>query len=32
MLEGLVEQARARSAVYDVLTSGVPVELTVATA
>ncbi len=28
----IVEQARARSAVYDVLTSGVPVELTVATA
>jgi uncharacterized OsmC-like protein len=25
VLEGVVEQARARSAVYDVLTSGVPV-------
>ena len=32
VLEGLVEQARARSAVYDVLTNGVPVELTVAAA
>jgi len=32
VLEGLVEQARARSAVYDVLTNGVPVEMTVAAA
>lgn len=32
VLEGLVAQAKARSAVYDVLTNGVPVELTVAAA
>ena len=29
VLDGIVEQARARSAVYDVLTSGVPVDLSV---
>ena len=29
VLEGVVEQARARSAVYDVLRNGVPVEITV---
>ncbi|MGD9905896.1 MAG: OsmC family protein [Vicinamibacterales bacterium] len=32
VLEGLVAQARARSAVYDVLTNGVPVDITVAAA
>ena len=31
-LRGLVEQARARSAVYDVMTHGVPVEIDVASA
>jgi uncharacterized OsmC-like protein len=31
-LEGIVEQAKARSAVYDVLTSGVPVSVSVAAA
>ncbi len=31
VLRGLVEQSRARSAVYDVLTNGVPVELDVIT-
>ena len=29
--DGIVEQARARSAVYDVLTNGVPVDISVAT-
>jgi uncharacterized OsmC-like protein len=32
VLEGIVEQAKARSAVYDVLTNGVPVSIAVATA
>lgn len=32
VLDRIVEQAKARSAVYDVLTSGVPVELSVASA
>ena len=32
VLEGIVEQSRARSAVYDVLTAGVPVELSVSAA
>ena len=32
VLRGLVEQSRARSAVYDVLTNGVPVALEVHTA
>jgi uncharacterized OsmC-like protein len=32
VLRGLVEQSRARSAVYDVLTNGVPVSVDVATA
>jgi uncharacterized OsmC-like protein len=32
VLEGIVEQAKARSAVYDVLTSGVPVSVSVAAA
>jgi uncharacterized OsmC-like protein len=32
VLEKIVEQARARSAVYDVLTNGVPVELSVTAA
>lgn len=32
VLETIVAQSRARSAVYDVLTTGVPVELSVATA
>lgn len=32
VLEKIVDQAKARSAVYDVLTNGVPVELTVAAA
>jgi uncharacterized OsmC-like protein len=31
VLRGLVEQSRRRSAVYDVLTNGVPVEISVAT-
>ncbi|MCL4814347.1 MAG: OsmC family protein [Vicinamibacteraceae bacterium] len=31
-LEQIVEQSRARSAVYDVLTNGVPVDITVAVA
>ena len=31
-LRAIVEQARARSAVYDVLTNGVPVEIAVTTA
>jgi uncharacterized OsmC-like protein len=31
VLRGLVEQSRARSAVYDVLTNGVPVRIDVAT-
>lgn len=31
MLQAIVEQSRARSAVYDVLTNGVPVELTIST-
>ena len=31
-LAALVEQSRSRSAVYDVLTNGVPVQITVATA
>jgi uncharacterized OsmC-like protein len=31
VLRGLVEQSRARSAVYDVLTNGVPVSIDVAT-
>ena len=31
MLRGLVEQSRARSAVYDVLTNGVPVAVEVDT-
>jgi uncharacterized OsmC-like protein len=31
VLRGLVEQSRARSAVYDVLTNGVPVSVDVAT-
>ncbi|MEV5410831.1 OsmC family protein [Thermopolyspora sp. NPDC052614] len=31
VLRGLVEQSRARSAVYDVLVNGVPVEIDVAT-
>jgi uncharacterized OsmC-like protein len=30
-LRGIVEQSRARSAVFDVLTNGVPVELSIAT-
>ena len=29
-LEAIVEQSRARSAVYDVITKGVPVEIAVA--
>ena len=32
VLDGIVEQAKARSAVYDVLTNGVPVEIAVASA
>ena len=32
VLRGLVEQSRSRSAVYDVLTNGVPVSIDVATA
>ena len=32
VLRGLVEQSRARSAVYDVLTNGVPVSINIATA
>ena len=32
VLDGIVEQAKARSAVYDVLTNGVPVDITVASA
>jgi len=32
VLRGLVEQSRARSAVYDVLTNGVPVSIAVTTA
>ncbi len=32
VLRGLIEQSRQRSAVYDVLTNGVPVDLTVTTA
>jgi len=31
VLRGLVEQSRSRSAVYDVLTNGVPVSIDVAT-
>ncbi len=31
VLRGLVEQSRARSAVYDVLTNGVPVSVEVST-
>jgi uncharacterized OsmC-like protein len=31
VLRGLVEQSRSRSAVYDVVTNGVPVEINVAT-
>jgi uncharacterized OsmC-like protein len=31
VLRGLIEQSRARSAVYDVLTNGVPVEIDVTT-
>ena len=31
VLRGLVEQSRRRSAVYDVVTNGVPVEITVDT-
>ena len=30
-LQAIVEQSRARSAVYDVLTNGVPVDLSIAT-
>jgi uncharacterized OsmC-like protein len=32
VLEGLVEQSRRRSAVYDVITTGVPVDISVTTA
>ncbi|MEZ5419156.1 MAG: OsmC family protein [Vicinamibacterales bacterium] len=32
VLEGIVEQSRARSAVYDVLTAGVPVDFSVSAA
>lgn len=32
VLEGLVEQSRRRSAVYDVVTTGVPVDISVTTA
>jgi uncharacterized OsmC-like protein len=31
VLRGLIEQSRSRSAVYDVVTNGVPVEISVAT-